>query len=114
MDLEKIALYFINEVLIIAVFLSSVWIHLGMYPEDGIWKSIFFPLYDLLQNSYLFWLIPFFIIFVAVLSVYFIGGWLGLTAIALAFIGGYFLDNPFGVILSLIGLILGFFAPSRD
>jgi len=114
MSLKRIALPFIHEVVLGVVFLSSIWIRLGLYLEEGFWKLILLSIYSLFQNPYFFWLMPFFMLFVSILCSYFIGGWLGLLAISFVFLGGYFINNFFSVMLILIGIILGFFAPLRD
>jgi hypothetical protein len=114
MELRKIGLFLFNELILIIVFLNGIWIRLGIYPEEETWKPVFLSLYNLLQNSYLFWLMPFLLLFPSMLGSYFIGGWLGLIAISLAFLSGYFLNSSFSMILLLIGIILGSFAPLRD
>ena len=107
-------LSFVHEIIAGIVFLSGMWIHFGIYPGEGFWQSILMNIYSSLPISYFFWLMPFFMLFFSILGSYFIGGWLGLTAIGFAFLGGYFINNFFGMILLIIGLFLGLFAPLRD
>jgi hypothetical protein len=112
---KQIALTFAQEVVLLIVFLSGIWIRSGLYPEEQLWSSILLEIYSLVESPYFFWLMPFFILFGSVLSSYFIGGWLSLLAIGLAFLGGYFISNPFfSIVLFLIGMILGIFAPLRE
>jgi hypothetical protein len=114
MESRRIVLFFVSEFILGVVFLSGIWIRFGIYPEEGFWQSILMNIYSLLPIPYFFWLMPFFMLFFSILGSYFIGGWLGLTAIGFAFLGGYFINNFFGIVLLVIGIVVGFFAPLRD
>jgi hypothetical protein len=114
MPSRKLALSFAQEFLLALVFLSAAWINAGIHPNEDFLKDVFLYVYNLLPNAFLFWVLPFFIIFFSVIGSYFISGWSGIIALALIFSGEFFKDGPLGILLLLIGIVIGFFASLRE
>jgi len=107
-------LVFIHEIVVGITFLNGIWIRIGLYPGGETWSLFLLQMYSLFPNSYIFWFFPFILLFVCVIGSYFIGGWLGLVSIAFGFLGGFLISRFFGMILLIVGLFLGLFAPLRD
>ena len=61
--------------------------------------------------SFAFWIIPIVFTLISLFGSYFLGGWLGLIAVGLAFLGGIFFSSSFGLLILVIALILGFIGP---
>ena len=114
MEFKRLVLPFFHEVILFAVFLSGIWIRLGLYPEEVPLKSILLIIYDLMSNPYFFWLLPFLTLFFSLLAIYFIGGWLGLLALVLAFSSGYIMSGFISIVLMALSIFFGFFAALRD
>ena len=105
---------FVQEFVLGFGFLSGLWIHVGIDPETEIIKALSSVVQQLAPNpiySFAFWIIPIIATLVALAGSYFLGSWLGLIAVGLAFLGGIFISSGFGVFCLVIGVILGFVAP---
>lgn len=114
MGTQKIGLSFVQEFVLGFGFLSGLWIHVGVNPESEILRAFADIVNELAPSSgfsIIFWLIPIIGIAASVTGSYFIGGWFGLAAVGLAFMGGIFISSTFGVILLVTGVFLGFAAP---
>lgn len=116
MPRQSIGEKFVQEFVLSFGFLSGLWIHVGIDPEEEMSKALLSVLKTLnpaldLSTSLLFWLLPIIIVILSILGSYAIGGLIGLIAVGLAFIGGVFIES-FGVWFLIIGVILGSFAPS--
>lgn len=98
---------FVQEFVIGFGFLGGLWIYAGVNPDTEILKafSVIVP-----EMSGFFWWIGVMITIGSIVGAYFIGKWLGLLAVFLAFLGGIFL-NHLGIWPLVGGIILGFFAP---
>lgn len=98
---------FVQESVIGLGFLSGLWIYAGVNPDAEILKafSAIVP-----EMSGLFWLIGVGSTIASIAVAYWMGKWLGLFAVFLAFLGGIFI-NYFGIWPLVGGIILGFFAP---
>lgn len=111
---NKIGLSFVQEFVLGFGFLSGLWIHVGVNPESEILRAFAQVVEELAPSSgfsLIFWLVPIIGLVASVTGSYFIGGWFGLVAVSLAFLGGVFIDSTFGVILLVVGVLLGFAAP---
>ena len=116
MPRQNIGEKFVQEFVLSFSFLSGLWIHVGVDPEEEISKallSILQTLNPILDPSIsiLFWMLPIMGIFLSIIGSYAFGGFLGLIAVVLAFIGGIFIES-FGVFLLIAGVIFGLFAPT--
>jgi len=98
---------FVQEFVIGLGFLSGLWIHSGVDPTAEILKS-----FSLLvpEMPGFFWLTGVMITIGSIVVAYFMGRWLGLFAVLLAFLGGIFIGS-WGIWPLIIGVILGLFAP---
>lgn len=108
--------YFVQEFVLGFGFLSGLWIHVGIDPEDELFKALLSIINTLSPNqaptmSFYFWLLPVIGLVVSIAGSYAMGGWLGLVAVGLAFIGGVFI-GPIGILLVIIAVIIGGYAPS--
>ncbi len=114
MSAENIGKSFVNEFVIGFGFLSGLWIHVGVDPEAEVIKALSSIVLQLAPNpmySFAFWIIPIIATLGALAGSYFMGGWLGLISVGLAFLGGIFISSGFGVFCLIIGVLLGFIAP---
>lgn len=106
---------FIQEFVVGFGFLSGLWIHIGMNPEAEV-IGLFADLTDSLSSgtgiSIFLMVIPFLMITLSVIGAFLMGGWPGLIAVGLAFLGGLLISSMLGVILLFAAIILGLFAPS--
>ena len=105
---ENIGETFVQEFVIGLGFLSGM----GIDPEGMIIQA----LSQALPNpsfgfKALFFLLPLIITIISILGAFAIGGWLGITAVGLAFIGGIFINHSFGAYLLVGAVLLGLIAP---
>ncbi len=87
---------------------------MGVDPEGMILRALNDSMKSLNPSMDLqLWIIIFSIIATigAVLGAFAIGGWPGIIAVGLAFIGGIFINTKFGVWMILVAIILGLIAP---
>ena len=111
---KKLAVSFIQEFVLGFGFISGVFTRIGIDPEAEIIKAFASIIETLSPNSgfsLIFWLLPIASTIVSIIGSLVIGGWLGLIAVVLAFLGGVFLDNVIGITLLLVGVVLGLIAP---
>lgn len=106
MAAEDLGKSFVQEFVIGFGFLSGLWIHVGINPETEIIKA-----FSSITPSLAFWIIPVITTLGSLVGSYFLGGWLGLIAVGLAFIGGIFFSSNLGVICLILGVLIGFAAP---
>jgi hypothetical protein len=114
MKVKRLALFLIQELILVLVFLSAAWINVGTNPGEEFLKIYLIYIYNLLPNTFFFWTLPFLIMFFAILASYFISGSTGVIALALIFAGGFFVGNFWGIVLLVFGAFLGIFAPLRE
>lgn len=114
MSLQKTGLSIVHEIIMVIVLLCSFWINLGVNPQlkllEGL-SSLINKLLAVLQFPYAFWFIPIFVLLFSVMVSFRISGWLGLLSLTLVFVGGIFIENLFSIVLIVMGMILGLFAP---
>jgi len=112
MVVSKVAKSFVDEFVVGFGFFSGLWICIGVNPETEFIKAFTDVVNQLApQWGFIFWLIPVVVTLGSVVGAYFMGGWFGLGAVGLAFLGGCFITNPVGIWLLIIGMLIGFFAP---
>jgi len=114
MSMGKAAISFVQEFVIGVGLLSGLWICVGVDPEAEIAKSFASVVQQISPNlmyPFLFWLIPVIGTVASWAGAYFLGGWFGIVAVALAFFGGIFINSPIGVYLIIAGILIGLFAP---
>ncbi len=98
---------FVQEFVIGLGFLSGLWIYSGVDPTAEILKSFSAIVPEM---SGFLWLIVVLITIGSIMGAYFMGKWLGLLAVFLAFLGGIFIGS-WGIWPLIVGVILGLFAP---
>lgn len=113
MNPKKIIISVAKELLLALVFLSAVWINLGIDQNETFLRGFFLYVYNVLPSTSLFWILPFLIISFSMIALYFLGRFLGLAALILVFVGGYFRYSLPGVALILIGVTIVIFPPVR-
>ncbi len=114
MGSKSIRKSFVNEFVLGFGFLSGLWIYVGINPEAEVMKVLQIIIQQISPNpyySFLFWLIPTLSTLLAIAGAYVFGGGLGVIAVALAFLGGIFINLNLGIILLILGILLGFIAP---
>ena len=114
MGSKSIGESFVNEFVLSFGFLSGLWIHIGINPESEVMKILSTLIQQISPNptySFLFWLIPILSTLIALAGAYAFGDWWGVIAVALAFLGGIYINLNLGIILLILGIILGFAAP---
>jgi hypothetical protein len=106
---------FVHEFVLMFGFLGGIWLRVGISPEGAISeaiveiiKAINPEIAPLIAILFTVLAIVFFI--GSIIGAYGIGGHLGLLAVILAIIAGYFLSE-FGVILLFFAIIIGWVAP---
>jgi len=107
--------YFIKEFVIGLGFLSGLWIKIGINPEEEAIKQLANAIKTIYPNAFdpiQFLSLSTLFTILSIIVAYSLGGWLGLLAIGLAFIGGAIFGSPFSIILLIVAVILGFFAIS--
>lgn len=113
---EQIARSFVQEIVLGFGFLNGLWIAVGVNPETEILRAFS----DIIKSldigggfTLLFWLIPIILTLGSLFASYFIGGWLGLGAVGMAFLGGALIIRipTFAVILLIVAVMMGFAAP---
>lgn len=113
--MDKKAEYFINEFVIGLGFLSGLWIAVGIDPQAELFKALNTFLNYVNPESrlgILFFLVPIVILFCSIIGAYFLGGKLGLIAVAFGFLGGLlFLASPLiSIFVLFLGMVLGIIA----
>ena len=103
-----------QESLLLLTFLSSVWIEVGIMGGQSFLTARLMSLYSYLPNQIFFWILPFFILFACILGSYFIGGWVGVLSLILVFLGGTILNDFYGLVLLLFGMLLGLLSPTKE
>lgn len=108
---------FVQESVVGFGFLSGLFLQAGVDPEGAILSAFWDVLVEFEPG-----LEPFRAIALAGLALisavielgiaYAVGRWLGIAAVALAFVGGVFIEASFGAWFLLAGIGLGFIAPS--
>ena len=114
MNFRRAVMILSQESLLLLTFLSSVWIEVGIMGGQSFLTGPLMSLYAYLPNQIFFWILPFFLLFSCILGSYFIGGWVGLLSLILVFLGGTILNDIYGLILLIFGMIVGIFAPLRE
>jgi hypothetical protein len=114
MNLRKVVLSIVKELLLVLVFLSAAWINVGLYQNETFLRGFFLYAYSLLPNIFLFWMLPFFIISFSIIISYFMGGFSELLALILVFVGEPFRYSFPGIIMILIGITIAVFPPIRQ
>lgn len=117
MSLQKVALSLIHEFILGVAFFCSLWIRLGLEPQESILQKFSMIINNILPITYfpyLFWLIPIFVLLLTIVGSFYISGWLGLASIGLIFSSGFFIENIVGAIMLFIALVVGLFAPWRE
>lgn len=114
MNLRKMTIPLAKELLLAVVFLSTVWISVGLDQNENFLRGFFLYAYNLLPNTFLFWIIPFLILFFSIMISYFTGGFPSLLALILVFVGGIFRYSLAGVVIILIGIAIAVFPPVRQ
>jgi len=112
---KKLNEIFVQEFVLGLGFFGGFWVHVGINPESEVLKALSTIVKTLVPNSnfsLLFWMIPVVDMMFSILFAYVLGGWLGLIAIFLAFLGGVFIESMFGIVLLIIAVFLGIIAPS--
>jgi membrane-bound ClpP family serine protease len=99
---------FVIEFVVLFGFFSGFWIYAGVNPETEILKAVTSLVPGI--GTLLFWIVSILVPLGTIATAYFIGKWLGLICIVLAFLGGVFIESN-GVYLLLIGLLVGWFTP---
>lgn len=105
---------FVQEFVLGFGFLSGLWIYIGINPESVLINTLSDLINSISPNpmySFAFWIIPIIATVASLAWSYFLGGWLGLVAVGLAFLGGIFIGSTFGIILLIAAIIVGFAAP---
>lgn len=115
MPRNKLGIAFVQEFVIGFGFFSGLWIYVGVDPEAQLAEALLSVLKAISPSmasnmSILFWVIPIIMTIGSIVASLLIGGWLGLVAVFLAFLGGVFIGS-IGVWLLLSGVVLGFVAP---
>ena len=109
---------FVQEFVIGFGFLSGIFLAIGIDPEETIIKSII----DLLAQydpqlaglyAIIFSIVSVFILIATIIASFRLGGILGLIAISLGFVAGFFIlsQTVLGIILLIIAFVLGQYAP---
>ncbi|MFA6089360.1 MAG: hypothetical protein WC755_05825 [Candidatus Woesearchaeota archaeon] len=106
---------FINEFVVAFGFLSGLWVAVGVNPEAEIFKAfsqVFQQLNAGVGFSFLFTVLPIILTLATLFGIYFLGGWIGVAAVALGFVAGLLIIiNPIiAVILLFASLGLGLLA----
>lgn len=112
---RKVALAFVEDIVIGFGFFTGFWFYIGFDPQDLMVNSIldaFKPLVGSMASTlgFYYWLFGVVFAVVSIASAWFVGKWVGLLAVFFAFLGGLFITS-IGVWFLLIGAFLGFIAP---
>ena len=110
------AMVFVQEFVLLFGFLSGYWIYAGVNPETEILKAFLEVIVELAPSiapgvSLISWMIPIVLIIGCISTSLAVGGWIGLLAVGLAFVGGLMIES-IGVYLLLIAILIGLFATS--
>lgn len=101
---------FVREFVIGIGFVSGLFWRVGVDPEAMLFRAfldVYLQLSPDVGLSWYFLLAPLFLTAVSWLGAYLIGGILGLLAVFIALVGGFFYDNIFGWILIIVAVIFG-------
>jgi len=106
---------FVQEFVLMFGFLGGIWLRTGISPEGAITDSLVEVIKSINPDIAPLIAIVFLILGgIFIIGTFFyaliIGGFLGVIAVILAYIGGYLL-NDVGVFLLLIAVVIGWFAP---
>ncbi len=109
---------FAQEFVIGFGFLGGIWLKVGVSPEGAIAEAVVEVMKSINPDmapwiSILFTALSIIFFIFTFIFASFIGGGAGVIAIILAFIGGFLL-NEIGVLLLLIAVIIGLFAPDLN
>jgi len=105
--------YYVRVIVIGFGFIGGFWIAVGVNPEIEIIRAFAEWANSVKPNlGVVFWLIPVVDSVFSVSIAYALGGWLGLLATFIAFVGGLlFICCPlWGILFGGLGAVLGFFA----
>jgi hypothetical protein len=117
MSFQKIALSLVHVFILGIVLFCSLWIHLGINPEEKLLEHLSLFINNLLTMANLpdlFWFIPLFVLLTSIIVSFRIAGWLGLLSLSLVFLSGIYIENLFSLVLLVIGMVLGLFAPLQE
>ena len=109
--------YFIRVFVIGLGFMSGFWIAVGVNPEAVMTNAFAEAAKSILAGSEIFiWLVPIVALVISVLGAFATGGWLGLIAVGIAFIGGIVFIKYTVASLVIVGvaIILGFVASTES
>lgn len=109
--------YFIRMFVIGLGFMSGFWIAVGVNPEAVITNAFAEAANSILADSgILVWLVPIVALVVSVFGAFSTGGWLGLIAVGIAFIGGVVFIKYTVASLVIVGvaIMLGFVASNES
>jgi hypothetical protein len=90
---------------------------MGIEPQQKLFEnlSLFINrIISILNLPDLFWFIPLFVMLACIMGSFRIAGWMGLLALTLVFVSGLFIENPVSLVLLVIGVALGLFAPLQE
>lgn len=105
---------FVREFVMGIGFIGGLFARIGVDPEGEIIKALISAFPSIAQFSILFGLISVVLIISSFLTVYRLGGGLGIFAVILAFGGGYLISSSLiGVILLIFAIRLGLIAPLK-
>jgi len=110
------AMVFVQEFVLLVGFLTGYWIYAGVNPETEILKAFLEVIVQLNPSlapgvSIMSWIIPLGLTIGSIVTSLAVGGWIGLSAVCLAFVGGWMIES-IGVYLLLIAIVIGLFAGS--
>ena len=108
---KNVGEYFVQEFVIGLGLLGGM----GVDPEGEILKALNQAIQTLNPSMNFGWMILIFSILItigAIIGAFAMGGWIGILAVGLAFIGGIFINHQFGAWLVVISLLVGLVAPS--
>jgi len=115
---------FVREFVLGVGFVGGIFTRIGIDPEAGAFKALIAVVIDFAkfvspslasQISLLFWFLSIIIAIFSLIAIYFCGGIMGLLAVGLAWLAGFFIMvNPLaGLLLLIISASIGMLAPSR-
>jgi hypothetical protein len=112
---NKLAVWFVQEIVIGFGFFTGFWMFVGFDPEALMVNSLLDAFKSLSGSmvstlSFYYWIFGVVFTVVSIASAWFIGKWVGLLAVFFAFLGGLLITSV-GVWFLLIGAFLGFVAP---
>jgi len=105
--------FFVKEFVVGLGWVSGLFLRIGIDPEVAIFEALRDVMEMLVPETgftWIFWVTPTLLTSIAWIGAYITGGSLGVIAVIIALIGGYFYDSLMGWILVLSGILLGGFA----